>query len=397
VSNFRKYLFVAFVPDEIDGFTQSRHHFYNSVSKLHEVLWINPPRYFQNFKFKRNYLRSRLSGNIKVFNSLFPSDYAPHYNRGKPFFSTILKLYVICWRRLNTILINRRISSYDVDEVILHIWRPEYHYALNLVKHNTSIYHVDDNYAFSSHIEKRQLSSSELRLLQYCDFSFIHSKTLFKEQANKSKNAFLLPNGVDLSLYQKHAPKFAINTERFNKYDIILGYVGAIKRHLNLPLLYDLAKNRKDLCIVLVGPIRENHKEIHEIITKLQSLENVFFDGMVSLESVPSYLFTFNIGLMPYKRNAYTRNIYPLKMHEYFAAGLPVISTDLENISEFKESLYFAHTWREYSSLIDEISSQSDHERAKNKNNLMKIASANSWDNRVSRVIRILEQNERVQ
>ena len=233
--------------------------------------------------------------------------------------------------------------------MILHIWRPQFDFAIDLVNHDKSIYHVDDNYAFSSHDEKRQLSSSELRLLQNCDFSFIHSKTLFKEQANKSKNAFLLPNGVELSLYQKHAPKFAINTERFNKYDVILGYVGAIKRHLNLPLLYDLAKNRKDLCIVLVGPIRENHKEIHGIIRKLQSLENVFFDGMVNSESVPSYLFTFNIGLMPYKRNAYTKNIYPLKMHEYFAAGLPVISTDLENIIEFKESLYFAHTWSEYS------------------------------------------------
>ena len=366
------------------------------MSQLNEVLWINPPRYFKNNKINTNYLPPTSSANIKVFNSLFPSDYAAHYNREKPLFSTILKLYIICWRLLNTSLINRRISFYDVDEVILHIWRPEYQYALNLVKHNRSIYHVDDNYAFSSNIGKRHLSSSELGLLQNCDFSFIHSKTLFKEQANKSKNAFLLPNGVDLSLYQKQAPKFSINTERFNKYDVILGYVGAIKRHLNLPLLYDLAKNRKDLCIVLVGPIRENHKEIHEIIMKLQSLENVFFDGMVNSECVPSYLFTFNIGLMPYKRNSYTRNIYPLKMHEYFAAGLPVISTYLENISEFKESLYFAHTWSEYSSLIDDISCQSDCERLKNKNNLMRIASANSWDNRVSRVIEILKQNERV-
>ena len=85
--------------------------------------------------------------------------------------------------------------------------------------------------------------------------------------------------------------------------------MGAIKRHLNLPLLYDLAKNRKDLCIVLVGPIRENHKEIHGIIRKLQSLENVFrWHG--KFRKCTELSFTFNIGLMPYKRNAYTKNIY---------------------------------------------------------------------------------------
>ena len=362
------------------------------MSKLHEVLWINPPRYFQNFKFRRKYLRLRSSGKIKVFNSLFPSDYAHHYNRGKPFFSTILKLYVLCWRFLNTILINRRISSYDVDEVILHIWRPEYQYALDFVKHDKSIYHVDDNYSFSSRDEKRQLSREECKLLENCDITFIHSQTLFYEQAPKSKNPYLLPNGVDISLFQDQAPNFLIDRERFNKYDIILGYVGAIKRHLNLSLLLDLANNRKDLCIVFVGPIRENHKEIQSIVARLKSLDNVFFENTKPTESIPSYLSIFNIGLMPYKKNSYTKNIYPLKMHEYFAAGLPIISTDLKNIFEFKAHLYFANTWIEYSTLVDEIMSQSEVQLTNERNILKKIARSNSWDNRVSSVVEILEK-----
>ena len=81
-------------------------------------------------------------------------------------------------------------------------------------------------------------------------------------------------------------------------------------------------------------------------------------------------------------------------MHEYFAAGFLSYLQPRKHY-RIRVTLFCSYVERVFG-LIDEISSQSDHERAKNKNNLMKIASANSWDNRVSRVIGILEQNERV-
>jgi glycosyltransferase involved in cell wall biosynthesis len=306
-------------------------------------------------------------------------------------------MYNDIWMRLNAYLINRRISHYKVDEVVLHIWRPRFKYALDLIKYDKTIYHVDDNYSFSSTIQSRELSKNERELLKQCDFSFIHSKTLFNEQSKLSKNPYLLPNGVDLSLYNDRTYDFDIRAERFDKFDIILGYVGAIKRHLNLPLLLEIANNRKDICIVFVGQIKVNHKEVPEIVTKLQILENVFFEGIVKAEIVPTYLRAFNIGLMPYKQNAYTRNIYPLKMHEYFAAGLPVISTRLENILEFKKSLYFAHTREEYFEIINKVRNQSHEERVNKTKSLIKVARENSWDKRVHTMLEILEYNEEVQ
>ena len=37
---------------------------------------------------------------------------------------------------------------------------------------------------------------------------------------------------------------------------------------------------------------------------------------------------------MPYKVNSFTKSINPLKIYEYVASGLPVISTNLPNVSK---------------------------------------------------------------
>ncbi len=34
-------------------------------------------------------------------------------------------------------------------------------------------------------------------------------------------------------------------------------------------------------------------------------------------------------GLIPYARNALTESIFPMKVYEYLAAGLPVVATPL--------------------------------------------------------------------
>ena len=54
---------------------------------------------------------------------------------------------------------------------------------------------------------------------------------------------------------------------------------------------------------------------------------NVHLAGECAHEDVPSRLLDFTAGLIPFKANALTEAIDPIKYYEYRAAGLPVLST----------------------------------------------------------------------
>ena len=50
---------------------------------------------------------------------------------------------------------------------------------------------------------------------------------------------------------------------------------------------------------------------------------------------MPAYVKAFDVGLVPYQLTDYTANVYPTKLNEYLAMGMPVVATDLAEIRRF--------------------------------------------------------------
>ena len=89
---------------------------------------------------------------------------------------------------------------------------------------------------------------------------------------------------------------------------------------------------------------------------------------------------------MPYVKSEYTKFIYPMKMHEYFACGKPVVSTYLDNLQEFENYLYFADGVNDWVRKIEmQLLLQSENRILELKN----FATTNSWQNRVSKILGI--------
>jgi glycosyltransferase involved in cell wall biosynthesis len=59
--------------------------------------------------------------------------------------------------------------------------------------------------------------------------------------------------------------------------------------------------------------------------------------------------------LIPYILNGFVKGINPLKLMEYYAVGLPTISSNLPNILDMPGPLYFADTHEEYGDHLDTI------------------------------------------
>lgn len=220
----------------------------------------------------------------------------------------------------------RALVARGATHIALYVWRHEYADALDLVEHDSVIYHIDDEYTFSD-VESPN-PPEEVALARRADRVIVHSPRLLEKKGPLNPRTTLVPNGADFAAYASpvtEAPDLArIPHPR-------IGYTGVIKRQLDFEVLLHLARARPGWSLVLVGPVG-NVRGQEARLAQLQALPNVHFLGSKAVAELPAYVQHFDVCLMCYAVNDYTRYIYPLKLHEYLAGGRPVVSAPVDSV-----------------------------------------------------------------
>ncbi len=255
--------------------------------------------------------------------------------------------------------------------IVLYIWRPEFANDLDLVSHDVSVYHLDDEYTFST--IDLPVSDTESMLINRVDRVFVHSITLQNKKAGAIQSA-LVPNGVDFVHYSRirRIPEdlAAIPSPR-------IGYIGVVKKQLDLRLLLDLAKARRDWSFVFVGPNGALHGA-SEDLRELHEQPNCYFLGGRTHAELPAYVQGMDVCTMCYRLDDYTKYIYPLKLNEYLAAGKPVVSVRLPGISSVGNAVFWAQGKSEWLRQIEGILQGGEELRAALETGVA-IAAAHDW------------------
>jgi hypothetical protein len=106
---------------------------------------------------------------------------------------------------------------------------------------------------------------------------------------------------------------------------------------------------------------------------------------------VPGYLKYATVGLIPFHLNKYRlliNHINPLKIYEYLAAGIPVVSTTLPEIEHMSEFVRFCSTKEIFlNSLRDVIL------KAPYKKTFCRDLIGTSWSERIKPLFSWLEAN----
>ena len=87
--------------------------------------------------------------------------------------------------------------------------------------------------------------------------------------------------------------------------------------------------------ILFVGPDGTNGDPSFQHALKLP---NVIWTGAVAPEEVPAYMKLIDVGMMPYKQSPYNQAVFPLKLYEFLAAGIPVVGLNLPSTERLKEN-----------------------------------------------------------
>jgi len=103
-----------------------------------------------------------------------------------------------------------------------------------------------------------------------------------------------------------------------------VGFLGHIGPWVDMELLETLADALPEHTLQLVGSLAPAAKPALE---RLLRRPNTRFVPQVAYTAVPNVLRQFSVGLIPFRSSAYTRAVNPIKLYEYAAADLPIVST----------------------------------------------------------------------
>lgn len=197
------------------------------------------------------------------------------------------------------------------------------------------------------------LQEREALLLKHADVVFTggHSLYEYKRTHSQHRNIHPFPSSVDVPHFARARHPIAEPADQAAIPHPRIGFFGVIDERMDIQLITELADQRPDLQLVMLGPVIKIAPE------SLPQRPNVHWLGSKRYEELPAYLAGWDVAMLPFARNDSTRFISPTKTPEYLAAGKPVVSTSITDVVKpyGREGLaWIADTAGEFAAAVDE-------------------------------------------
>lgn len=283
-----------------------------------------------------------------------------------------------------------RCSAQDALAYVFHPGLRDIAAAMNC---RWTVYHAYDIYAQQPDWSD-ELAAAQDALLREADLVIASSPTVAEALHGRGRDDVLvLPNGGDAAAFEAGSdlpcPEDLARIPHPR-----IGYIGSVNRKVDFPMIAAVATRRQDWHWIFVGPLATkgggapaNDAKIAAAFAQCQALPNVHFLGNKPHTVLPAYAAHMDVNTMCYRSDpGWWTAAAPLKLHEYLAAGRPVVSVDLRDIRAFADVVSFVAApdgWMgALEAALADRSAQSVERRRR-------TARANSWDSRVD----LLEEN----
>ncbi len=243
------------------------------------------------------------------------------------------------------------------------------------------IYNRSDKHSQFKEADTSYIEHLEQELMQNADHVLYVSRVLMEEErAQCAKPPYFLDHGVDMQRFA--AQKLDEPEDLRSIPHPRIGFFGGLRKHLvDFPLLQKLARELPDVQLVLVGDAPSD-------IDELLDFPNVHWLGFKSHAQIPAYGAGFDVGLMPYLTSEWIRNCNPIKLKEYLALGLRVVSTDFPEARNYTGSIQVAEDADDYVRQVKALASApwGPEERAQRSAKLTQSLAAFTWEAKAGEV-----------
>ncbi len=218
---------------------------------------------------------------------------------------------------------------------------------------------------------------SETDLVRRSDLVICTSRQLYEEKKLINKSTFFIPNATDINHISKALNQNTpVNEHVADLKKPIIGYTGSIERRLDYTLLKEVINNNKDKSFVFAGPTSQEYIPEWFIDTP-----NIFLTGHIPYNDIPGLIKGFDVAIIPFKKDAVSQTIFPLKLFEYLGAGKPVIATNFNpDLEEFTQGMVsFCENAKSFSLAIKNALENDNSDLKKSR---IAVASQNTWEKR---------------
>ncbi len=273
-----------------------------------------------------------------------------------------------------------RVPRQDIRSAIYVVYFPAHAAWLDPGAERFVIYDcLDDFPGFTEH---------ERLLLTRADLVLCCSQKLLEKQNGKHPHLMFLPNGVDIDHYHNEGlPAPPEMDEIRSTGEAVVGFTGAFNTGwVDTELIYRLAEARPQWQFVIIGA--------NYAWSFSQAPPNIHYLGTRSYEYLPAYVHGFDIGLIPFRDNAISQAADPVKLYEYIAAGLPVVSRNLPFVRGFSRPVVYPYgDFEGCLTAIDQaLSDKQEHGDEVLRQRRRGLARTFSWDRRFHPLLAILKE-----
>jgi glycosyltransferase involved in cell wall biosynthesis len=204
------------------------------------------------------------------------------------------------------------------------------------MKRRCLIYNRSDKHSLFKEANTAIVEALERDLLASADVTLYANKSLLaEEQALTKGRAIYFDHGVDSKhfdyLAQHGAPD---DLARIPK--PIIGFFGNLRSYMvDFSLLARIAHDIPEASVVLIGDPQDSTAE-------LEGIKNIHLLGKKPYSEIPSYGALFDVALLPYQNNEWIRYCNPIKLKEYLALGLMIVSTDYPEAHNYGDRIQIA-------------------------------------------------------
>lgn len=225
--------------------------------------------------------------------------------------------------------IRRAMKKLGMKNVINMVFNPAAGMIAGKLGETGQIYYCVDEYTAFTGVSSG-LKEIEEDLFRRSDFVVVSAEKLLESKKHFNENTFMIRHGVDWHHFRKSLDEATeIPSDIANLPKPIIGFHGLLADWVDFELLKKTAEHFRKGSVVLIGKIAVDAEKKVKI---LDGISNVHFLGRKPYADLPNYCKAFDVALNPFEISELTLAANPLKVREYLAAGLQVVSTDIPEV-----------------------------------------------------------------
>ena len=264
---------------------------------------------------------------------------------------------------------------------VLWSYVPQAEALLDALDPSLVVYHCVDDISAHERIDTASFLAAEERFARRADVVIASAPSLAERMRRLNPATELMPNVADVARFAGALEDGPVDPaiDALPRPRIV--FTGAVSgAKVDLGLLERLAALRPEWSVALVGPVG-----LGDPLTDVSALErmpNVHLLGARAYEELPAVLRGADAALIPYAVNPLTAAVFPMKVYEYLAAGLPVVASPLPSIAGV-EGIEVAEGADDFAAALD-AALAADSPAARRARST--LADGHSWEARLAEI-----------